>query len=414
MRLRRSAFALDGTLGAARAIDSHRLHLRSPVTLPIFLQTTFGNQQLVLRAFGADDVVKVVDYWHSASPEFLHGMGADPAKLSTREATTSKISTAIHGTTPRTHVAMAVDLDGRLVAYSNAYVDEPGVGYPHVHVLDPSLRSRGLSSALFRHALDVYFKHFALSKLMLMTSPGNVGVNTLLQKFGLKPRQEQVDKPSGMSRPGIFLVYEISSGAWQQLQAGSGQLEARMQIRSARISDLDALAQMCSQLWPDTPAADHRAHALGIVRGTPDSTLPLTILVAVAAGRAIGFVEVGLRSHAEGCNPAYACGFIEGWFVAEDERRKGVGRALIDRAEAWARGQGCVDLGSNTWLDDTRSQAAHAALGFEVAERSVHFTRPIRDPLPRASAVAVRTRPPIARRPRSGLRAARRRRQWPR
>jgi len=42
--------------------------------------------------------------------------------------------------------------------------------------------------------------------------------------------------------------------------------------------------------------------------------MPLTILVAqVSGGTLVGFVEVDLRSHADGCNPAQAVGYIEGW-----------------------------------------------------------------------------------------------------
>lgn len=189
------------------------------MTLPTFVETSFGDHQLVMRGFSAADVERVVDYWHSASPEFLEDMGADPAKLSTRAATTEKFRAAIYGTVPRKHVAMAVELDGKLVGYSNAYINEPGVGYPHVHVLEPELRSRGMSSLLFRHAMDVYFKHFELSVLVLLTSPGNVGINTLLQKFGLVPRTEHIEKPSGMARPGTFLVYEVTPQSLEKVDA---------------------------------------------------------------------------------------------------------------------------------------------------------------------------------------------------
>jgi len=42
--------------------------------------------------------------------------------------------------------------------------------------------------------------------------------------------------------------------------------------------------------------------------------LARTILVAqVSGGTLVGFVEVDLRSHADGCNPAQAVGYIEGW-----------------------------------------------------------------------------------------------------
>jgi len=34
----------------------------------------------------------------------------------------------------------------------------------------------------------------------------------------------------------------------------------------------------------------------------------------------VGFLEVGLRSHADGCDPAQPVGYVEGWFVAPDHR----------------------------------------------------------------------------------------------
>jgi GNAT superfamily N-acetyltransferase len=53
-------------------------------------------------------------------------------------------------------------------------------------------------------------------------------------------------------------------------------------------------------------------------------------------GTLFGFVEVDLRSHADGCNPSKPVGYIEG-YIAEHYRQQGVGRKLPGEAEAWAR-----------------------------------------------------------------------------
>jgi aminoglycoside 6'-N-acetyltransferase I len=150
-------------------------------------------------------------------------------------------------------------------------------------------------------------------------------------------------------------------------------------VRDARPADLDAVAALATLLWPDTPAEEHREHARAIIDGAPPSTLPLVLFVAVAedGGRVVGFIEVGLRSHADGCDGARPCGFIEGWYVAEDHRARGIGKLLMDRAETWSRAQGARELASDTWLDNEGSQRAHTALGFEVVDRCVHFRKPI-------------------------------------
>lgn len=94
-----------------------------------------------------------------------------------------------------------------------------------------------------------------------------------------------------------------------------------------------------------------------------------------AEGALTGFVEVGLRSHADGCDTARPVGFIEGWFVREHARGRGVGRRLLLAAEEWCRTQRCRELASNALIDNEGSQSAHRALGFQVVDRCVHFRK---------------------------------------
>ncbi len=148
-----------------------------------------------------------------------------------------------------------------------------------------------------------------------------------------------------------------------------------VRTRAARPSDVDTIAQLCCALWPDGPEEEHREHAAAIVTGKPPSTLPLTLLVAESDGAVIGFIEVGLRSHADGCDTRYPVGFIEGWYVVPQFQRRAVGRALMTAAEAWAREHGAREVASDTWVDEEGSQRAHEALGFEVVDRCVHFRK---------------------------------------
>jgi aminoglycoside 6'-N-acetyltransferase I len=150
-----------------------------------------------------------------------------------------------------------------------------------------------------------------------------------------------------------------------------------MRVRAATAGDLEALTAMRVALWPDGTAEEHRADAEAILAGRPRSTLPLAIFVAEEGSALIGFVEVGLRSHAEGCDAARAVGYIEGWWVTPERRQAGAGRALISAAEEWARAQGCTEMASDTWIDHAEAIAAHRALGYEVVERSVSFRKPL-------------------------------------
>ena len=147
------------------------------------------------------------------------------------------------------------------------------------------------------------------------------------------------------------------------------------QIRLGIPSDLDVVTGLCAALWPDEPPAEHREHAASILSGKPPSTLPLVLLVAEVDSEVVGFIEVGLRSHADGCDIRHPVCFIEGWYVEPRVQGRAVGRALMAAAEKWARSQGAFELASDTWIDHEASQRAHAALGFEVVDRCVHFRK---------------------------------------
>jgi aminoglycoside 6'-N-acetyltransferase I len=148
-------------------------------------------------------------------------------------------------------------------------------------------------------------------------------------------------------------------------------------VREALAADREALVRFRCDLWPDATRAEHEEDVDAHLAGRARSTLPIAILVAVDGGAPLGFVEVGLRSHADGCDSTRPVGFVEGWYVAPTHRRRGVGRALVAAAEEWARGHGCREIASDTWSDarGETSVTAHQALGFEVVDRVVNFRK---------------------------------------
>lgn len=147
-------------------------------------------------------------------------------------------------------------------------------------------------------------------------------------------------------------------------------------IRPARPSDCVHLARLRNALWPTTSTEEHARELKAIVGGTAALTMPLiTLVVEVADGTLVGFLEADLRSHADGCNPARPVGYIEGWYVAETHRRRGIGRKLLTAAEDWARSQGCAEMASDALIANEVSQHAHEALGYQVVDRCVHYRK---------------------------------------
>jgi aminoglycoside 6'-N-acetyltransferase I len=151
---------------------------------------------------------------------------------------------------------------------------------------------------------------------------------------------------------------------------------ADIAIRVARPEDRQPLARLRAALWPESSAEEHAQELLSILVGKAPGKLPLIELVAEDRSRElVGFAEVGLRSHADGCDAARAVGYLEGWYVAESHRKRGIGRKLLRAAEEWARKQGCIEMASDALLENELSQRVHKALGFEEVDRCVRYRR---------------------------------------
>ncbi|MEO7823064.1 MAG: aminoglycoside 6'-N-acetyltransferase [Gemmatimonadaceae bacterium] len=126
-------------------------------------------------------------------------------------------------------------------------------------------------------------------------------------------------------------------------------------------------------LWPEYSVAEHR-------RGMADwRAQPVGVVLVADRVQGVGlagFAEVGTRPYADGCDSSPVA-YLEGWYVDEDSRRRGVGRALVDAATAWARGQGLREFASDALLENQLSHRAHEAVGFTEVERLVIFRRPL-------------------------------------
>jgi len=141
-------------------------------------------------------------------------------------------------------------------------------------------------------------------------------------------------------------------------------------IRAVRQTDHVAWTRMREELWPNSAADSEQEIAEYFALGDDNRVT----FVAEEGGELVGFLEARERSYAEGC-VTEPVAYVEGWFVDAGSRGKGIGRALVEVAETWARKAGYGELASDAELENAGSQAAHAALGFEEVGRSVHFRR---------------------------------------
>jgi aminoglycoside 6'-N-acetyltransferase I len=132
-----------------------------------------------------------------------------------------------------------------------------------------------------------------------------------------------------------------------------------VQVRPATLADAPGLARLRHALWPEGSEDEHRRE----VERFFAERKPGAVLVAEDESGLLGFAEVSIRAYAEGCDTE-GVGFLEGWYVVPEARRRGVGRQLVAAGEAWSRAMGCREFGSDAEADNELGAAAHRALGF--------------------------------------------------
>ena len=143
-----------------------------------------------------------------------------------------------------------------------------------------------------------------------------------------------------------------------------------MNIRRAGAADLDSVTALALELWPEHEYEELWQEMADIMAG-PEAAF----FLLEEAGEAKGFAQCQLRhDYVEGTEST-PVGYLEGIFVEECSRRRGLARELMSACEDWALQQGCREFASDCELTNSRSLDFHLALGFEEANRIICLTK---------------------------------------
>jgi GNAT superfamily N-acetyltransferase len=139
-----------------------------------------------------------------------------------------------------------------------------------------------------------------------------------------------------------------------------------VEIRVVSRADAERLAEGFPEP-PGTPANRHLARRALQERGVVDA------LAAWDQDRPVGYCLIRWRvpgGEATGHGQALGCAELADLFVAEPARGRGIGRALVEAAEAQARERGERALGLEVTVSNPDNEAArrlYAKLGYEDA-----------------------------------------------
>ncbi len=150
-------------------------------------------------------------------------------------------------------------------------------------------------------------------------------------------------------------------------------------VRPFEVNDRDAVLDLAPRLtigiapWLDADAflAAARGWITGSIEGIGHDR---AVFVAEdGRGNCVGFVSIARTVHFTGTEQAY----IGELAVAEDAEGKGVGRALLMSAEAWARKHGMHRVALDTGAANIRARGFYEH--FRYAEESVKLVKMLQD-----------------------------------
>lgn len=141
-------------------------------------------------------------------------------------------------------------------------------------------------------------------------------------------------------------------------------------IRKAEPQDLPVLTELVVSLWPHHSLEEMREElARSIVREDA------AFFLALDGGEAVGFAQCQLRrDYVEGTGSS-PVGYLEGIYISEHYRKRGIARKLLSACEGWAKEKGCLEFASDCELDNLDSLRFHLRCGFAEANRIICFAK---------------------------------------
>jgi GNAT superfamily N-acetyltransferase len=140
-------------------------------------------------------------------------------------------------------------------------------------------------------------------------------------------------------------------------------------VRPARPMDADAIASLCTQLGYST-SHDQAARRLAEILQRPDCAV---WVAEDTDGVVVGWVHVALRPSLVADRLAELGGLV----VDQEHRGQGIGRALMVRAEDWARERGCGALILKSNVTRKKAHEFYASIGFHVEKTQRAFRKPL-------------------------------------
>ena len=143
-------------------------------------------------------------------------------------------------------------------------------------------------------------------------------------------------------------------------------------IYKAKKEDAKIVAELAIRMWNHHTIEELTADFEEIIEKEDAAVLLMT-----AGKTPMGFAQCQLRhDYVEGTESS-PVGYLEGIYIADDYRRQGCARKLLEKCQIWAKEQGCTEFASDCEISNEVSYQFHLKMGFIEANRIICFTKPL-------------------------------------
>ncbi len=193
---------LPSITASATIADSARRKLRGGANDQLMPETY---ETRAVRPMQFADTHLIIDYFHSASPEFLNTLGVDPSRLPERKQWQAIFERVFaRPIEERNFFAILWEIEEQPAGWSSA--DKIIFGeeaYMHLHILRSDKRRAGNGTFFVKESAKIYFDTLRISRLYCEPYAFNVAPNRTLQAAGFKyiKTHETVPGPLNFHQP---------------------------------------------------------------------------------------------------------------------------------------------------------------------------------------------------------------------
>ena len=141
-------------------------------------------------------------------------------------------------------------------------------------------------------------------------------------------------------------------------------------IKQAKGADAAVVGELAAELWPHHTPEEMTEDLLPLL-----DRVDAAVFLAWEENTPVGFAQCQLRrDYVEGTSTS-PVGYLEGIYVRETSRGRGIACRLLAACQNWAKEQGCAEFASDCELSNKQSLLFHKAVGFQETNRIICFTK---------------------------------------